>query len=447
MDPTMTIIMATAVAFIAALLRAPIAIALLAGGITGMWALLGFDSMLQLLGSVPYGVVSNQSLLLVPLYVLIGMAVTTSGMADDLFGIAARTFRKLPGALGVSAVAACGAFSAVTGSSAATATTMSKVAYGPMVRQGYPAHLTAGMIAAGGTLGVLIPPSLMLVLYGIIAEESIGALLVAGLLPGVLVLIMYAIYVAIAARRLGITNADELDVELGLTQVDSKTGLRTKMDYSPVFHIIVIFTVTLAGIYAGFMTMTESAAVGALFALTIAATRTQRRGGSGLKVLSESLFETVRMTAVVFLLVIGGMVFSKFLVSTGVTGQISEAVQGLNASPYVILLMVILLMLPLGMFLDPMSIMLIFIPILHPLMVDVGFEGVWFAIIFVRMMEIAGITPPVGLNVFVVAGSIPGMKVETVFRGAFPFVVLDLVSVAILTAFPIIVMLLPNLLT
>jgi C4-dicarboxylate transporter, DctM subunit len=470
-----------------AILGTPLAYSLLLAGTLGLILLDGVEGAAFELGAAPYGTAASYFLLLIPVYVLIGMLVANGGLAQKVYRVASHLLRWLPGGVGVATVVACAGFAAVTGSSIATVATIGRTAVDEMVEFGIKARTAAGLVAAAGTLGALIPPSVVLVLYGFISGESIGKLLLAGIIPGIVVAVVYSVYLMIAERDHGVkqlaTQREEVLVGVGAAAgAESSSGTwgrvptsalseaideqarplgdgggadaqggavaapakRERVPYEAALYIVLIFGVVVGGMYSGLFTVVESGAIGVVLALVIIIIEARRNRQSIMALLRDSLAESMSVMSMVFGLLLGGGVLAMFFVSTRLPNELSAWATGLDIPPMVLVILLLAILIPLGMFLEPMSIILILVPIYHPIVTALGFDGIWFAILFVRMIEVAMITPPVGLNVFVIAGVAKGVSVEQVFRGVFPFILLDFLCVGLFMVFPEIITFLPS---
>ena len=336
---------------------------------------------------------------------------------------------SLPGGLAAATIMASAGFSAVSGASTATAAVFTRLAVPEMEARGYNRGLAAGVVAVGGTLAALIPPSAILVIYGILVEESIGRLLLAGLVPGILSMFVYIVVIALVVKR----NPDWAPL---MERVPLGDKLRS---LTQVWGIMAVVGVILGGVYFGWMTPTESAAVGTAIILGIALTRNLR--WSDMKV---SLLETMKTTAMIFMVIWGVLIFVRFLAFTNMPNTITNTLVELDMPPLVFLLGVIVLYLLLGMILDGIGMMMLTLPIVYPAITALGYDPIWFGILVVKMIEIGLITPPVGLNCYVVHGVRPDIPLEEVFRGVMPFLVGEVVIVGALVAFPEIALFLPN---
>jgi len=467
-----TVVLATFLLF--AILGTPLAYSLLLSGTLGLILLDGFEGAGFELASAPYSTAASYFLLLIPVYVLIGMLVANGGLAEKVYRVANHLLRRVPGGVGVATVVACAGFAAVTGSSIATVATIGRVAVKEMQDFGIRASTAAGLVAAAGTLGALIPPSVVLVLYGFISGESIGQLLLAGIIPGIFVALVYAIYLMIAERgsadgsdgrpvevRSGVSgaasvgatgtlsNAVESRLQPSRSASDSAGGddsadPESRVPWEAAMYILLIFGVVVGGMYSGYFTVVESGSIGVVLALSITVIEARRDGKSVLALLRDSLAESMSVMSMVFGLLLGGGVLAAFFVFTRLPNDLSDWATGLDIPPLLLVIILLLILIPLGMVLEPMSLILVLVPIYHPIVTALGYDGIWFAILFVRMIEVALITPPIGLNVFVIAGVAKGVSVEQVFKGVVPFLLLDLLCVGIFIAFPEIITFLPD---
>ncbi|MGM7696931.1 TRAP transporter large permease [Microbacterium sp. A84] len=441
----------------------PVAFALGFTGALGIVALNSFGVASNVLASLPFATASQYTLIVLPMYMLLGAFVMHAGLAERLYAFAHILTRRFPGGLGVATVAACAGFAAVSGSSVATAATIGKVAVTEMTRHGYKERFAAGIVAIAATLGILIPPSIILVIYAVLTGESVGRLYAAGIIPGILSAAVYAITIVILARSAKFVTKERVKVMAGAaTSGDGTTvidGGRAEPDAgsstAPVrlsaamirsaLWVALIFLVVVVGLFAGIMTATESAAVAALVAVAILVIERGREGlRSVMGSIRAALSESAAVTSMSFAIMIGAAIFTYFLVAARIPSQISVALTSLDVAPIIIVLLILVALVPLGMFLDSLAILVVVVPLVYPTIIDLGFDGVWFAILMVKMIELSLITPPVGVNCFVIS-AVAKVKLEAVFRGVLPFYVSELIIIGLLVAFPEIVLFLPNL--
>ncbi|MDZ7810786.1 MAG: TRAP transporter large permease [Arhodomonas sp.] len=408
----------------------PIAFAMMLVGVAGVVAILGVDPALSMFGQVGYDTGKSYTLTVVPLFVLMGNLIVQARLADDLYAASNAWLGHHKGGLAMATVAACGGFSAVCGSSLATAATMSKVAMPSMRRYGYSESVSSGVIAAGGTLGALIPPSVILVLYGIITQQDIGKLFIAGLIPGLLGVIGYMLAVRLHFWWTG----DHADPYPKQAIADRMRSLRS------VGGVLVLFALVMGGIYLGAFTATEAAAIGASGALLLALWRRALTPGSFYRL----LVDTTRTTAMMFAILIGAVVFSNFVNLAGMPDDLSRWVQAADLPPMAVILMVLGLYLVLGAVLESLSMLLLTVPIFFPIVQALGFDPIWFGILVVVAIEISLITPPIGLNVFVLNTVLPDTRLGTIFHGVTPFLLMDVVRLLLLTFIPAITLWLPS---
>jgi tripartite ATP-independent transporter DctM subunit len=412
-------------------LRVPIAFAMIITGTVGFAFLRNWEASLRLTGNAAFDTVFSFTLSVIPLFILMGNLLTRSGVSDALFLTAHRALCRLKGGLAMATIVACGGFSAVCGSSLATAATMSKVAMPSMRKTGYADSLATGAIAAGGTLGILIPPSVILIIYGLITEADIGKLFIAGILPGLLGVLFYIGAVALTVRL----KPDLAPQEAGIEPI-------TRADINGVIAVIGLFAVIMIGIYGGIFTPSEAAAIGAVFSLLIALVR----GGLSLRDYLAICIDTARTSAMIFALIIGAEVFSNFISYAGLPDAILAWVSGLNVGPFAVILALVLIYIILGAVLESLSMILLTVPIFYPLILSLDFGAgwlgdpenvtIWFGILVVVVTEISLISPPIGLNVFVLRSVLRDVPITTMFRGILPFWAADLCRLAVIICIP-----------
>ena len=410
-------------------LRVPIAIAMGVVGMIGGIALNGYDSVAFIMGSVPFESVFPYSLSVIPLFILMGVFSAHAGLSRSLYDAVHAFIGHFKGGLAMATVGACAAFGAICGSSLATAATMCRVAMPEMRRRNYDDGLASATIAAGGTLGVLIPPSVIMVIYAILTEQSIGRMFAASLIPGVLATLLYMLAVRIRTQR----NPD-----LGPADARVPWGGRLGAMIS-VWPVVVLFGVVIGGIYAGWFSPTEAAAIGAIGAFLLALLKRRLT----LAVFKDCLNETASTTGMIFLILIGTAVFNYFVETTGMPQQLVAYVSQLGWNPYVILVLLVIFYVILGCFMDALSMILLTLPFVFPLITSLGFDPIWFGVIMVSVVEVGLITPPVGMNLFVIMASTPGLKLQTISRGVIAFLLADVARLALLILFPALSLWLP----
>ncbi len=400
---------------------------LLVGGAGYIWVA-GLDPMLNYMNGAPYFQAANYSLSVIPLFVLMGQFATGSGLSTGIFNAAAAWLGHRRGGIAMAGIGACAAFGSICGSSLATAATMAHVSLPEMKRLNYSGALATGSLAAGGTLGILIPPSVVLVIYAILTEQSIGKLFLAAMVPGVLAALGYMVAVAIVVRF--VPEAGPAGPRATLAQKLATLG--------ELLPVILVFVVVMGGIYGGFFTPTEGAAVGAASTGAIAVFNGMRLNG-----IIECLLGTAKLTAMIFLILIGADLFNAFLAITQMPTQAAAAIAGSGFSPMTVLFLILLFYLALGCVMDSMSMILITIPVLFPIVMGLDFglspehTAIWFGILVLIVVEVGLITPPFGLNVFVINSMAPGVPMSESFRGVLPFLASDFIRVLILIAFPV----------
>jgi C4-dicarboxylate transporter, DctM subunit len=438
----------------------PVAFALATAGIIGIVISRGSNVAASTIGTLPYGSTARFTLIVIPMFILMGLLASYARVAEDTFRISNRLLRRLPGGLALASIAACAGFGAVSGSSVATAATVGRLSVTEMRKHGYDTAFAAGVVGAAGTLGVLIPPSIILVLYGIITGESIRLLLTAGIIPGLLSAVIYGAVVIWRAKRSDKIFQSPVSVAADGTQAaNPSSGAPTDQDFGPAIgdedrkgygglvKIAILFTIVMGGIYFGIFTATEAAAMGAAAALLMLLFDVFRVGPAKLvRNLFDSLAETASVTSFIFMILVGASIFTFFLVSAGVPSRFTGWVLALEISPLMIVALLLLIMVPLGMFLDPVSIMLIVLPLAYPVVDGLGFSGIWFGILVVKTIEIGLITPPVGINAYIISGA-ADVSVEDAFKGILYFLPADAATTVVLFAFPSIVLWLPSMMS
>jgi tripartite ATP-independent transporter DctM subunit len=399
-------------------------------GFVGLWVMKNMVVAGKVVGFLPHAIVAHYSLSVIPLFIIMGYYAFYAGLTDDIFFTARQWVGHLPGGLAVASVVGCAGFAACTGASTASAAIMGRVAIPEMRKYGYHPRLAAGVVAASGTLASLIPPSVILVIYGIITEQSIGALLIGGFIPGV---VSAAIYAGMIYTRVKISP------ELG--------KLQPRVSWKKRFYalkgtwgVLLLIFLIIGGIYSGVFTPTEAGGAGAFSAFLMALFMRRLT----LERLKESLLETGRTTIMIFSIIVGVLIFVRFLALTGLPATFSQFVLDLPLPRLIVILLIMSIYVFLGMFLDAIGMMMLTLPIVFPAVVALGYDPIWFGIIIVKMCEICLITPPVGLNCYIVRSVAPDIPLEEVFRGIIPFVAMDVLTVALFIAFPGIITFLPS---
>ncbi len=412
------------------LLGFPVAFAMAFVGYAGLIYMMGPDVMLNIIRMNTYDSVAHYFLCVIPFFILMGLICLKSGIGARLYLAFARWFGWLPGGLAIATVFGCGGFAAICGDSMATAATMGSVSLPEMKKYGYDDSLAAGSIAAGGTLGILIPPSIGFIVYGIVTQQSIGSLFIAGILPGILLTLGFAVAIAI-----------QCILKPEMAPSAPKSNFREKFaSLVDIIPIASLFVIVIGGIYMGIVTPTEAGGVGVIGALVIASFYKDFT----LKGFFETLLNTAEMTAMIFAVLIGVYLLGYFVTFTDIPSVFAAALSGLPVSRYVTFVLILLLYLFLGMVMNIIPMMLLTLPILFPAVMALGFDPIWFGVVMVVMMEMGQITPPVGLNVFVIHGVAQDISMFKIFKGILPFLVVEVIVILILTIFPDIALYLPN---
>jgi len=407
----------------------PVAFALGVAGAVGLLLQNGFAAMSGILEITPYRTAASFLMTTIPMFVLMAELASESKLTKQIFIAVYRWMGQLPGGLAMASVIASAGFAAISGSSTASAATLSSMAMPEMKKFGYNSGFSAGVISIAGTLAIMIPPSIAFILYGIITEVSIGKLFMAGVMPGILTAFGYCIAILISVK-----------LKKGIASEVKPFTFREKAEtLKPIWPILILIFLVMGGIYSGAVTATEAGAVGAMGAFLIAVL-IRRTGKSGIW---SSLERTAQTTTMIFSIIIGAMIFSYFVTTTQTTQKLINLVAGSNLSNGTVLFIIIGLYLFLGCILDQIAILLLTLPIIFPLITSIGYDPIWFGVIVVKTAEIGLVTPPLGMNVYVVAAS-SKVPIEDVFIGVLPFVAIDLVILAVLCAVPEISLWLPN---
>lgn len=408
----------------------PIAISMALVGTVGAVWLGGWDQASYILSNLPFEAVSGESMIVLPLFIFMGVFAAYSGLSGNLYKAVQAFMGHHRGGIAMATVGASAVFGSITGSSLATAATMGRVALPEMRARGYADSLAAASVAAGGTLGVLIPPSIILILYAIMTGNSIGALFAGAFLPGMLATLLYMASILVQVR-----------MHPELAPGGARTHWRARLKaLARTWDAIVLMVVVIGGIYGKIFSPTEASAVGAAGALLITAAHRKLTWS----VLRAGVRETAGMTGMIFLILVGANIFNYFVELSGLTDVLTAAITASGLPPLGLMAVIIVFYIILGCFMDSLSMVLLTVVPMYALVTAAGFDPIWFGIILVCVTEIGLITPPIGMNLFVVQGTTPGLKLSTIIRGITPFILADIVRIAVLVAFPIIVLVLPE---
>ena len=429
MDPFSTGIVGVVALVLMVFLGVRVYLAAAAVGLVGLVALIGWDAGAGMAGTIPHSKSISYTLSVLPMFILIGFLAFHAGLTEKLFDAATKWLGWVPGGLAVATVMAATGFAAVSGASTATAAVFSRVAVPDMLKAGYDKRLAAGVVAAGGTLATLIPPSAILVIYAIIVEESVGRLLVAGFVPGI---VSALIYVGLIVLMAGFRP------NLG-RPIRGFTWAQRWRSVPGTFPIAAVVVIIFSAMYFGWATPTEAGALGAFVVFALALLHGMRWLG-----LKEALLETAKLTVMIFSIIWGVLIFVRFLGFAGLPEAFARWVVSLDVPPIVVMICILLFYVVLGMFMDAIGMLLLTLPVVYPAVIALGYDPIWFGIVVVKMAEICLITPPIGLNCFVVNGVRPDIPLTTVFRGIFPFFIADVATVGVFLAFPEIILWVPR---
>lgn len=411
----------------------PVAFSLGVAGAIGLIVFDGFDTMLAMLGTVPYRSAAHYTLSTLPMFILMAQFISASGIVDDVFMAARRWLERLPAGLAITTILASAGMAAMSGSSTASAATLSTMAVPQMVKHGYSVRLATGLVTVAGTLAVMIPPSIAFVLYGIITETSIGKLLIAGIIPGILTALMYCAGILVWAR-----------VSPGsMPRSTSQYSWRERFSsLNKLWPFLILASLVIGSMYGGLATPTEAAAFGAFGSLVIplAMRRLSR------KAFTSAVVKTLESTTMIFAIIIGAMIFGYFLTITQSTQAVIEYIGGLDVNRWVIMLLIVVMYLVLGCIMDQVAIILVTLPLVFPLVTSLGFDPIWFGVICTKTAEIGMATPPIGMNAYVVSATTK-VPLQDVFRGSGPLIAVDMLSLIILLAFPALSTWLPSTMT
>ncbi len=418
------------VLFALMLLRVPVGMAMGLVGVSGFAYVVGGGAALKIVGLTSMRTVTDYTFGVIPMFLLMGAFVSNSGMSRELFRAANSFVGHFKGGLGIATIAACAGFAAISGSSVATAATFATVAYPEMRRYNYPQSFATGVIAAGGTLGAMLPPSTVLAVYGIITEQDIGKLFIAGIIPGLLAAAMDMMTIVI----IGKVRPNFLPSAPRHSWKERLSGVRD------VWATLLLFVFAIGGLYGGLFTPTEAGGMGAVGALIIGVAR----GRLSRPEIRRSLLQAVRTAAAVLTVLIGALLFGYFLTVTQTPQKVTEFLTGLGLGRYGVLALIMVMYIVLGCLMDALAMIILTIPIIFPVITQLGFDPIWFGVIIVMTVELGLIHPPVGMNVFVIKSVVQDVSFSTIFAGVLPFIVTDLIRLVILIAFPILALWLPS---
>ena len=418
------------VLFALMLLRVPVGMAMGLVGVTGYAYLSGGAPALKLVGQTSMRTVTSYQFGVIPMFLLMGAFVSYSGISRELFRAANTFIGHRKGGLGLATIVSCGGFAAISGSSVATAATFSAVAYPEMRRYGYPQSFATGVIAAGGTLGAMLPPSTVLAVYALITQQDVGKLFQAGILPGLLAMTMYMLTIGVITR----VRPNFLPTVPKATWQERVAGIRD------VWAPLTLFLLVIGGLYGGVFTPTEAGGMGASGAFLLGVLR----GKLGKAEIRASLLQATRTAAAVFTVLIGALLFGYFLTITQVPQKVTAFLTSLGVGAYGVLTLIMLMYLVLGCLMDALAMIILTVPIIFPVVTELGFDPIWFGVIIVMTVELGLIHPPVGMNVFVIKSVIHDVTFSSIFKGVLPFIATDILRLIILIAFPIIALWLPG---
>lgn len=435
MTPVMIGILGVIVLLILVAMKIPIAYSMFAVGFVGFAVLVSPSAALNMVSTEIFSNFSSYTLSVIPMFVWMGFIAYYSGVGTNLYAMAHRLVGRLPGGLAIATQAACAIFGAICGSNTATAATMGAIALPEMRKYGYDDSLSTASVAAAGALGVLIPPSVIFIVYGVATEQSIGKLFISGIVPGILLMLFYMATIFILVKR-NPSLAPKKAQENGMT---GKGFMK-----SGIPEVLITFLISLGGLFLGYFTPTEAGAVGAGSILLVTLVRGELKWEGFIK----SLKDTTRTTAMIMLLVAGAMVFGRFIAVSRLPYEMASWAANLTMPPFLIMLVILVIYAILGCFIDALAMVLLTVPIFYPVVVDVlGYNPIWFGVIIVMVVAMGVITPPVGMNVFIIKGVAKDISLETIFKGVWPFLIALTACIIVLILFPGITTFLPELLT
>jgi len=432
MSPVLTGLFGIIAFFILLFLRMPIAFAMAMVGFLGLCLLLSPDAAYNVVSTAIYENFSDYTLGVVPMFILMGYFAFNSGIGTRLYDFAYKLVGHMPGGLAVATQVTSGLFGAVSGSNTATAATIGSISIPEMRKYKYDASLATGSVAAGGALGIIIPPSVVFILYGVATEQSIGALFAAGIIPGILLMLLYILTILFLVYR----NSDLGPKGPKSTWKERFTALR-----GGLIEVIIIFLFALGGLYIGWFTPTEAGAVGAFAVLVVSLVQ----GKLNWEKIKKSLLETTRTTAMIMFLLVGAVIFGRFMAVSQIPTELANWSGNLPLPTYAVLAVILVIYLILGFFIEALALILLTIPVFYPVILSLGYDPIWFGVIIVLVVAAGVITPPVGVNVFIIKGVAKDIPLETIFKGIWPFLFALIICIMILIVFPQLVLFLPNL--
>ncbi len=431
MSPTLAGIIGLASLFILIFSKMPVGFLMALIGVVGFGTVVGVDAAMSMMAKDIFDVFSSYSLTVIPLFILMGQIAFHAGISSRLFNVAYKFMGHWPGGMAIATVGACSGFSAICGSTNATAATMAAVTLPEMKKYNYADTLATGVVAAGGSMGILVPPSVIFIIYGIMTEQSIGKLFMAGILPGLLLTILFIITIIIWAT-----------LKPELAPRAPKAGFKEKIrSLSGLVETIILFAMVMGGLFLGIFTPTEAGSVGAFGTLVIALLRKN----INLKGFIKALFETTRISCMILVIVAGATVFGHFLAVSRIPFDIANWVAGFNLPPYAVMALIIMVYFIGGCFIDALALIMLTVPIFFPVVSAMGYNPMWFGVIIVMVTQIGVITPPVGVNVYVVNSVARDVPLEVIFKGVIPFIIALLIGTLMLIPFPQIALFLPGL--
>ena len=429
-DPTLVGIVGCVAVLVLMFMRVPIAVALGTVAVVGFGCLVDFEAALGILVDSPIRTLTNFNFSVIPMFILMGTLVSASGMSRELFRAANAWIGHLPGGMAMATIIASGGFAAINGSSVASAAAMTTVALPEMRRIGYQPGFSAGVIAAGGTLGILIPPSVMFILYAILTDNDVATLFIAGVLPGLLTVALYCVVIQLVYRF----KPEIMPRAERASRHERWTSLRD------VWATLLLFVLVIGSIYGGVVTVTEAAGLGVIGALAIGVARRRLSW----KAIVDCLIESLRTSATIFFVLVAAFLFQYFLAVTQASQRLGEFLTTLPLGPEGLIVLIMLFYLLAGMFVDGLSVILLTIPIFYPVVVHLGFDPIWFGVLIVMTAEIGLISPPVGMICFVMNNMASDIGLANIFRGVMPFICADIVRLSIITFIPPIALILPR---